>query len=76
VVRTAPNQAFRRRLEVGIAIAAPLLDLVLAIADRVSRVLGPGDPDPIPESVRRDGADAPRSVYARGWQRPAARRDH
>jgi hypothetical protein len=74
-VRTAPNKVFRRRLELGIAIASPLLDLVLAFADRVSRVLGPGEPERIPESVRRDGGDAPRSVYARGWQRPAAPRD-
>lgn len=41
------QQARRARVEGLIALAAPLLDLVLAVGDRVSRIAGPSD-DPLP----------------------------
>lgn len=40
---TPREQLRRRRLESLIALAAPALDLVLAVGDRVSRVVGPED---------------------------------
>ncbi len=59
---TAHNQTLRRRIEFGIAVAAPLLDLVLAVAERVSRFLAPDDPDRIAPHVRRDGGQAARGL--------------
>lgn len=44
---TPAQQARRARLEGLIAVAAPVLDLVLAVGDRVSRIVGPED-DPLP----------------------------
>ena len=44
---TPAQQARRDRVEGLIALAAPVLDLVLAVGDRVSRVAGPDD-DPLP----------------------------
>ena len=40
---TFKQQARRARVESLIAVAAPLLDLVLAAGDRVSRLTGPPD---------------------------------
>lgn len=40
---TPQEQLRRKRLESLIALAAPALDLVLAVGDRVSRVVGPDD---------------------------------
>jgi hypothetical protein len=54
VSRTARNDVLRGRIEVAIAIAAPALDLMLAIAERVSRLLGPEDPEPLATAARRD----------------------
>jgi hypothetical protein len=53
-VRTPGQLATRRRIEQGIALAAPFLDLVLAVGDRVSRVAGRNqiDPDPPRRSLR------------------------
>ena len=47
-VRTPGQLAWRRRVEAGIRLAAPALDLVLFVGDRVSRVAGRGDPEPEP----------------------------
>jgi hypothetical protein len=44
-----PRQvAWRRRVEAGLRIAGPVLDLVLAAGDRISRVAGRSEPDPEP----------------------------
>jgi hypothetical protein len=40
---TFKQQARRARVETLIAVAAPLLDLVLAAGDRLSRIAGPPD---------------------------------
>jgi hypothetical protein len=63
--RSKPNAALKGRIETGIAIAAPLLDLVLAVGDRVSGVLGVEDPDHVPARVERDGDYAPRGLRPR-----------
>jgi hypothetical protein len=54
--RTPQQLAARRRIEQGIALAAPFLDVVLAVGDRVSRVTGRGQIDPEPP---RRPLDAP-----------------
>ena len=55
-VRSPSQLAWRRRVESGIRVVAPVLDLVLWTGDRVSRVAGRGQPDP--EPPRRMGAGA------------------
>jgi len=47
-VRTPSQLAWRRRVETGIRLVAPALDLMLFVGDRVSRVAGRGDPEPEP----------------------------
>ena len=64
-VRSPSQLAWRRRVETGVRLAAPLLDLLLAVGDRVSRVAGRGEPDPEPPRRMGQGArlplgDAPR----------------
>jgi hypothetical protein len=58
----APNAALRARVETLIRTFAPLLDLVLAVGDRVSRVLDPGDPDYVPARLTYEGESAPRGL--------------
>jgi hypothetical protein len=52
-----------------IRIVSPLLDLALAVGDRVSRLLEPDDPDYVPARMPHDGESAPRGVRV-----PQARR--
>jgi hypothetical protein len=40
---TPTQQLRRRRIERLIGVAAPVFDLVLAVGDRVSRIVGPED---------------------------------
>jgi len=42
------QQRWRGRIETGIRLAAPFLDLVLAAGDRLSRAVEPEDPEPLP----------------------------
>jgi hypothetical protein len=51
-VRTPQQLATRRRIERGIALAAPFLDVVLAVGERVSRVAGRGQIEPEPPRRR------------------------
>jgi hypothetical protein len=46
VAHLSPNQlAWRGRIEAGIRLAAPFLDLLLAAGDRVSRVVDRDEPE-------------------------------
>jgi hypothetical protein len=60
-----PNAALRGRIETAIRIVSPILDLVLAVGDRVSRVLEPDDPAYVPARMRSDGESAPRGLRPR-----------
>lgn len=51
-----------RRVERVIALIAPALDLLLAVGDRVSRLLEPDDPDYAPPRMARGGESAPRGL--------------
>jgi hypothetical protein len=51
-----------RRVERVIALLAPALDLLLAVGDRVSRVLEPDDPYYTPARIRHAGESAPRGL--------------
>ncbi len=67
---------FRRRVERLIGVLAPLLDLLLAVGDRVSRVLDPDDPDYVAPRVPRHGESAPRGLRSpRVPSSPGAERD-
>lgn len=59
---SVPNLTLRRRIETGIRVVAPLLDLMLLVGDRVSRLLEPDDPDYTPARMPRDGESAPRGL--------------
>jgi hypothetical protein len=60
-----PNAALRRRIETAIRVVSPVLDLVLAVGDRVSRVLEPDDPAYVPARMHSDGESAPRGLRPR-----------
>jgi hypothetical protein len=51
----------RRRVESVIRLMAPALDVVLAVGDRVSRLVGPDDIDYYPPRVRREDSPPPSS---------------
>lgn len=59
---SVPNVKLRRRIETTIRVIAPLLDLMLLIGDRVSRVLEPDDPQYVPARMEHDGESAPRGL--------------
>jgi hypothetical protein len=61
-----PQRRGGGRIEAMIRIASPLLDLLIAVGDRVSRVLEPDDPAYIPARMHREGESAPRGVRPRG----------
>jgi hypothetical protein len=47
-------------------LASPLLDLVIAVGERVSRVIEPDDPSYVPARMAREGESAPRGLRPRG----------
>ncbi|HEY7453551.1 MAG TPA: hypothetical protein VH683_03225 [Thermoleophilaceae bacterium] len=49
----------RQRVEGLIKLAAPALDLVLAVGERVSRIVEPGDVEYSPPRAAREPAPAP-----------------
>ena len=50
----------RQRIEGLIRLAAPALDLVLAVGERVSRIVEPEDVEYYPPRVTREAAPPPR----------------
>jgi hypothetical protein len=50
----------RQRVEGLIRLAAPALDLVLAVGERVSRIVERGDTEFYPPRVTRDSAPPPK----------------
>jgi hypothetical protein len=61
------NVVLLRRVERVIGVLAPLLDLLLAVGDRASRLLEGDDRTYAPPRMARDGESAPR-----GLRRPIA----
>jgi hypothetical protein len=53
---TSTQLAWRGRIEAGLRVAAPFLDLMLAAGERLSRVVD-RDPDPEPLLPARRGAE-------------------
>jgi hypothetical protein len=62
---STPNAVLRGRIEMAIRVAAPFLDLVLAVGDRVSRLIIRDDPDYVPARMRSEGESAPRGLTPR-----------
>jgi hypothetical protein len=52
----------RQRIEGLIRLAAPALDLVLAVGERVSRIVEPEDVEYYPPRVTRESAPPPRQT--------------
>lgn len=48
-----------------IRVISPLLDLILVVGDRVSRVLEPEDPHYVPARMPSDGESVPRGLGPR-----------
>ena len=59
------NAALRGRIEVALRLASPLLDLVIAVGERVSRMVEPDDPSYVPARMAREGESAPRGLRPR-----------
>lgn len=62
---STPNARLRARIEMAIRVFSPGLDLVLAVGDRVSRLLEREDPDYVPARMPYHGESAPRGLRAR-----------
>jgi hypothetical protein len=56
------NPVVLRRVERVIRVLSPALDLMLAVSERVSRLLEPGDPDYAPARMPHTGESAPRGL--------------
>jgi hypothetical protein len=54
------------RIETLIRVTAPLLDLLLAVGERLSRIVEPEDVDYVPARMFGDGKSAPRGLNAHG----------
>ncbi len=61
----APNLALRSRIETAIRVFAPVLDLMLAAGDRISRVLEREDPSYKLARMEHEGESAPRGLRMR-----------
>jgi hypothetical protein len=59
------NPVLRARIETAIRILSPLLDLVLFVGERVSRVLERDDAEYIPARMHYEGESAPRGLPPR-----------
>jgi hypothetical protein len=62
---STPNPRLQRSVETVIRVLTPPLDLLLAVGERLSRVLSPGDPDYVPARMPLDGESAPRGLRGR-----------
>jgi len=59
------NPRLQGRIELMIRVLAPALDLLLAVGDRVSRVLAREHPDDAPARMTYQGEVAPRGLAPR-----------
>lgn len=73
MARSHPNPVLRGRIETGIRIVSPLLDLLLAVGDRVSRVLERDDPEYVAARMPSEAESAPRGLRPREPRRSAPR---
>jgi hypothetical protein len=63
VAQLTPDQLrTRRRVEGLIRLAAPALDIVLAVGERVSRIVEPDDVEYYPPRMARDSAPRPKQT--------------
>ncbi len=66
MTRSAPDPVLRARLETALRILSPVLDLMLIVGDRISRLLEPDDPNYVPARMHYEGESAPRGLRPRG----------
>jgi hypothetical protein len=72
VAGSTENLKWRGRIEAGLRVVGPLLDLVLAVGDRISRVLERDDPGYVPARMAGEGESAPRGLRAYPRRRDAS----
>jgi hypothetical protein len=65
---TADQMRRRDRVESGIRLVAPVLNLVLAVGERLSRIVEPDDPEYYPARVETDKADASGALHKVGQE--------
>ncbi len=70
---STPNPVLRGRIELAIRLLSPVLDLVIVVGDRVSRLLEPEDLAYITARMPHEGGSAPRGLRDRG---PRSERSH
>jgi hypothetical protein len=56
---TPEQRRTRERVETLIRVAAPGLNLILAVGERISRIVEPDDPEYYPARTQRSDADEP-----------------
>src|SRR5690348_3420362 len=76
VAGSSPNVKLRGRIETVIRLLSPVLDGVLAVTDRLSRVLEPDDPDYAPARMSHDGESVPRGLRPRRGRDAAGQDSH
>jgi hypothetical protein len=62
---STPNVRLQRRVETLIRVLEPPLNLLLAVGERVARVLTPADPDYVTARMPLEGEAAPRGLRGR-----------
>jgi hypothetical protein len=65
VTGAGPNVKLRGRIDTVIRVLAPALDLLLAVGDRISRIIEPEDPGYVPARMKYEGKSAPRGLRPR-----------
>jgi hypothetical protein len=65
VTGSTANPKLRGRIELLIRVMAPVLDVMLAVGDRVSRLVSRDDPDYVPARLHYEGESAPRGLHGR-----------
>ena len=63
--QSTPNPRLRGRFELAFRVLAPPLDLLLAVGERVSRLLNPEDPRYVTARMPSGGESAPRGLRTR-----------
>ncbi|MHB8659147.1 MAG: hypothetical protein ACYC91_14550 [Solirubrobacteraceae bacterium] len=67
---THPNPKLRGQIEAALHVVAPVLDLLLAVGDRVSRVLARDGEDGALARLPHEGESAPRGLRPRAESSP------
>jgi hypothetical protein len=62
---STPNLRLQKRVETAIRVLEPALNILLAVGERVSRLLTAADPEYVPARMPPEGESAPRGLRRR-----------